>query len=164
MKKFIAIQAAWLAVLTGACVGEAPVRADVPPTVISASSPTVEPVSPAPEETQPAAESTSAVQEPAPAESEAASVSFANDIVPILEAKCIKCHGVESKKEGLDLRTYDDILKGSRNGPVIVPGNANESLFVTLIIEGEMPNRGEPVTPEELRLIMDWVNQGALNN
>lgn len=46
----------------------------------------------------------------------------------------------------------------------IVPGNANESLFVKLIVEGEMPNRGTKVTPEELQLIIDWVNQGALNN
>jgi hypothetical protein len=33
-----------------------------------------------------------------------------------------------------------------------------------LIIAGEMPNRGEMVTPEELQILMDWVNQGALNN
>jgi mono/diheme cytochrome c family protein len=93
-----------------------------------------------------------------------ATVSFTNDVVPIFEAKCIKCHGVETKKEGLDMRTYDDILKGSRKNVILVPGNTNESLFIQLIIQGEMPNRGPRVTPDELQLIMDWVNQGALNN
>jgi hypothetical protein len=47
---------------------------------------------------------------------------------------------------------------------VLVPGDANASLLVELIVKGDMPNRGEPVTPAELQLIMDWVNQGALNN
>lgn len=94
----------------------------------------------------------------------ASSVSFANDVQPILDAKCIKCHGVERVKEGLDIQTYDTIMAGSFNGPVIVPGNANDSLFVQLIVEGEMPSRGTPVTPEELQIIIDWVNQGALNN
>jgi uncharacterized membrane protein len=91
-------------------------------------------------------------------------VSFVNDVQPILNAKCIKCHGVEQVKEGLDIQTYEAIMAGSFNGPVIVPGNANDSLFVQLIVEGEMPNRGTKVTPEELQLIIDWVNQGALNN
>ncbi len=91
-------------------------------------------------------------------------VSFANDIQPILDAKCAKCHGVEQVKEGLDVQTYAALTKGSFNGPVLVPGNANDSLFVQLIVEGEMPNRGTKVTPEELQLIIDWVNQGALNN
>lgn len=91
-------------------------------------------------------------------------VSFANDIQPILDAKCAKCHGVEQVKEGLDVQTYASLTTGSFNGPVLVPGNANDSLFVQLIAEGEMPNRGTKVTPEELQLIIDWVNQGALNN
>jgi uncharacterized membrane protein len=99
------------------------------------------------------------------AEAPAASgVSFANDVQPILSAKCAKCHGVEQVKEGLDVQTHAALMAGSFNGPVIVPGNANESLFVKLIVEGEMPNRGPKVTPEELQVIIDWVNQGALNN
>lgn len=91
-------------------------------------------------------------------------ISFLNDVKPILDARCIKCHGVERTKEGLDLQTYENIFAGSRNGPVLEPGNAEDSLLVQLIVEREMPNRGDPVTAEELQLIIDWVNQGALNN
>lgn len=94
----------------------------------------------------------------------ASGVSFANDVQPILNQKCINCHGVDRIREGLDLRTYDTLFAGSQNGSVITPGDANNSLFVQLIVEGEMPNRGTPVTPEELQIIIDWVNQGALNN
>lgn len=93
-----------------------------------------------------------------------AGVSFANDIKPIFDARCIKCHGVERIKEGLDMQTYENIMAGSRNGPVIEPGNADNSYLVQQIVDGEMPDRGDPVTPDELQLIIDWVNQGALNN
>jgi hypothetical protein len=55
-------------------------------------------------------------------------------------------------------------MAGSRNGSVVEPGNANNSLLVQLIEEGKMPDRGDPVTADELQLIIDWVNQGALNN
>lgn len=60
--------------------------------------------------------------------------------------------------------TYDDLMAGSFNGPVVASGNADESLLVKLIVEGEMPNRGDKVTDAELQIIKDWINQGALNN
>jgi mono/diheme cytochrome c family protein len=94
----------------------------------------------------------------------ATTTSFANNVMPILEAKCIKCHGVEAKKEGLDLRTYEDLMAGSRNGSVLTPGDASNSVLVDLIQRGKMPNRGPKLTPEEIQTIIDWVNQGALNN
>ncbi len=136
-----------------------------------------EPAAPTEAFTQPtdaptATEISVATETPIPATTEApvtdsataTGVSFINDIKPILDTRCIKCHGVDQIKEGLDLQTYENIFAGSRNGSVVEPGNANDSLLVQLIVEGEMPNRGQPVTPEELQLIIDWVNQGALNN
>lgn len=93
-----------------------------------------------------------------------AGISYANDVYPIFEASCIKCHGVESTKEGLDMLTYENLMVGSRNGTVLVPGNAADSLLVQLIVEGEMPNRGPGLTAEQIQIISDWVNQGALNN
>ncbi|MDP1548447.1 MAG: c-type cytochrome domain-containing protein [Anaerolineales bacterium] len=150
-----------LIAILAACGGNAP-----------ASSVDLEPVAPAQaastptEVPAPTGETAPVTEDQATAESEASSsiVSYASDIAPIIDAKCIKCHGIESRKEGLDLLTYDNLMKGSRNGVALTPGDANNSLFVQLIVEGEMPNRGDRVTPEELQLIIDWVNQGALNN
>lgn len=93
-----------------------------------------------------------------------AGVSFANDVVPIFEASCNKCHGVEEIKEGLDLTTYDGVMAGSFNGAVVVPGNANESYLVQQVIDGEMPKRGLGLTDLQIQIITDWVNQGAQNN
>lgn len=117
---------------------------------------------PAPTETSaPAEEAASSAVVEAPA---SANVSFTGDILPIIQNRCVDCHGGRQKKEGLDMKTYESLMAGSRSGPVLVPGDANASLLVELIVKGDMPNRGEPVTPAELQLIMDWVNQGALNN
>lgn len=101
---------------------------------------------------------------PSPSPETLAPVSFVNDIQPIFTARCIKCHGVEQTKKGLDMQTYDNILAGSFEGSVVEPGNASDSLLVQLIVLGKMPNRGPKVTADELKLINDWINQGALNN
>lgn len=91
-------------------------------------------------------------------------VSYAASVKPIFDAKCIKCHGIESTKEGLDMQTYENVMAGSRNGTVITPGDAANSVLVDLIIRGKMPNRGAKLSDEEIQIITDWVNQGALNN
>lgn len=92
------------------------------------------------------------------------SVSFVKDVMPIFENSCNKCHGLEQIKEGLDLRTYEGLLKGSFNGTVITPGNANDSFLVKQLLNGEMPKRGQKLTSEQIQTIIDWVNAGALNN
>ncbi len=91
-------------------------------------------------------------------------ISFAAEVQPILDASCIKCHGVESTKDGLDLQTYQNMMNGSRDGAVILPGDAAKSELVDLIKRGKMPKRGKKLSDEEIRIIIDWVNQGALNN
>jgi hypothetical protein len=45
-----------------------------------------------------------------------------------------------------------------------MPGNANQSLFIKLIEQGKMPKDGNSLSSEELQILIDWVNQGALNN
>jgi uncharacterized membrane protein len=146
-----------LAILT-ACGGNA---AQTPPEPATATA-----TLPQPTATEPPVATESAVptQEATQISSTEASVSFAGNVMPILESRCIKCHGVESKKEGLSLLNYNDLMAGSFNGQVVIPGDTTNSLMVKLIVEGEMPNRGPKITPEELQVIMDWVNQGALNN
>ncbi|MCC6300223.1 MAG: hypothetical protein IT314_13075 [Anaerolineales bacterium] len=95
---------------------------------------------------------------------QAASVSFVNDVFPILKSRCIKCHGGEEVKEGLDLSTYASLMTGSENGPVIAPGDIDNSLLAEQIITQEMPKRGPKLTPPQVQVILDWINQGALEN
>ena len=94
----------------------------------------------------------------------ATGISFSDDVLPIIQSRCINCHGGQKIEEGLVLKTYSDIMAGSNNGPVIVPGDARNSLLVELITNLEMPKKGPKLTPPQIQLITDWVNQGALDN
>jgi uncharacterized membrane protein len=101
---------------------------------------------------------------PAAAEAPAGSVSFANDVMPVLQSRCLNCHGGERVEAGLNMGSYEEIMAGSENGPVIVPGDAANSLLVELVSNQKMPKRGPKLTPPQVQLITDWVNSGAPNN
>ena len=99
-----------------------------------------------------------------PTQAAVTSVSFVNNVLPIFENSCAKCHGVEQIKEGLDLRTYETLIAGSFNGTVVTPGNAKDSFLVQQLLKGEMPKRGPKLTLAQIQIIIDWINAGALNN
>ena len=106
--------------------------------------------------TEPPVATQPAVQDP--------TVSFANDVLPIIQSRCINCHGGDRTEEGLVMLTYADIMAGSDNGPVVFPGDAEHSLLGELVSTQEMPKRGPKLTPPQVQVIMDWINQGALDN
>ncbi len=97
-------------------------------------------------------------------EASALSISFVNDVMPIFNNNCLKCHGGEEIKKGMDLRTYDSLMKGSFNGSVIMPGSADNSFLVEQLLNGEMPKRKPKLPDDQIQIIIDWVNQGAINN
>jgi len=100
-------------------------------------------------------------------------VSFANQIQPILASNCLSCHNTKGegyKKSGLNMETYEKLMKGTKFGPVIIPGNALSSSLV-IIIEGKadpaikMPHGSLQILPEQDRnAIKQWIEQGAKNN
>ena len=57
-------------------------------------------------------------------------LTYANDIRPILETSCFRCHGEQRPKGGLRLDSLDAVLKGGEDGKVIVPGKSKESLLL----------------------------------
>jgi nitrate/TMAO reductase-like tetraheme cytochrome c subunit len=79
-------------------------------------------------------------------------------IGPLFKSKCGNCHG-EDGIQGLNLTTYQTAMQGSVNGPVIIPGDANGSLLVQKQ-SGATPHFGQ-LAPEELQLVIDWINAGA---
>jgi uncharacterized membrane protein len=94
----------------------------------------------------------------------AATVSFAKDILPLLQNRCVNCHGGERTSKGLSLNSFDAVMAGSENGPVVTAGDAANSSLVQMVASGKMPKRGPQLTPAEVQLITDWINQGAKNN
>jgi hypothetical protein len=87
----------------------------------------------------------------------APSNSFAS--IQGLFVKCTACHGVNGQK-GLDLTTYEGLMKGSTTGPVVIAGQPDQSLLVT-VQQGATPHFGQ-FTAEELAKIIDWITAGAL--
>ncbi|HSL43898.1 MAG TPA: c-type cytochrome domain-containing protein, partial [Anaerolineales bacterium] len=84
--------------------------------------------------------------------------------MPIIQSRCINCHGGDRTEEGLSMNTHAEIMAGSDNGSVVTPGDAADSLLVELVATQKMPKRGPKLTPPQVQLITDWVNQGALDN
>lgn len=107
-----------------------------------------------------------AVEDPAATEAApaGATVSFANDILPLLNSRCVNCHGGDRVEEGLILKSHAEIMAGSENGAVVTPGDAASSLLVEMVASGDMPKRGPKLTPPQIQLLMNWVNEGALDN
>ncbi|HEY1083687.1 MAG TPA: c-type cytochrome domain-containing protein [Prosthecobacter sp.] len=98
----------------------------------------------------------------------AKAVVYKDIIAPIMEAKCVSCHGAEKKKGKLQLHDFAAIMKGGSEGDVnVVAGKPDESLLLTRIKlptddDEHMPPSDEPqVTKEELALLKWWIASGA---
>lgn len=146
----------------GAPPTEAPTSTPAPTEAVAPATeaPTEAPIATAAPTEAPAMEAAAATQ---PA-LEGATVSFAGDVFPIIESRCVNCHGGQRIEEGLVLKSHADIMAGSDNGPVVLPGDAADSLLVELVATQKMPKRGPKLTPPQIQLITDWVNQGAPDN
>ncbi len=95
-------------------------------------------------------------------------VSFFEEVLPILEEKCLACHSVSLMEGRLNLEEVSTMLKGGKRGPAIIPGRGSDSLLIKVaarIAEPYMPppDRKDypPLTSEELGLIKLWIDQGA---
>ena len=84
------------------------------------------------------------------------------DIRPLLQAKCWRCHGEQSHKAELDLTTLAGILKGGESGPVVVPGKPDESLLYEKVQSGSMPPvKKDRLSAAEVETLRRWIGQGA---
>jgi hypothetical protein len=92
-------------------------------------------------------------------------VEFERDVMPILRHKCLPCHQGEFLGGGLDLSTPSTIAKGGIGGPVVVRGDSARSPLVQRILgQGGlplMPLSGVPLEPEKVKVVRDWIDQGA---
>ena len=87
-----------------------------------------------------------------------AEVSYKDDVAPILAANCASCHVPGQPgyvASGFDLAGYDSLMKGTRYGPVVIPGDPLTSALV-MLIEGradpslKMPAQEEDTSPIEV--------------
>lgn len=87
--------------------------------------------------------------------------TFERDVLPILNAHCLQCHGGLQQKGKLDLRTLSVIASGGKNGKAIEPGAPEKSLLWQRIENDEMPPRPIKVSAEQKQIILRWIKNGA---
>ncbi len=97
----------------------------------------------------------------------AAGSFYAKHINPILDTNCASCHGEGQAKGGLRMDSYELLMKGGKDGAVIVAGQPEKSLLLTRVTlpQGHkqfMPAEGKPpLSAEQIAWIKAWIQQGA---
>lgn len=100
-------------------------------------------------------------------------VSFKKDVSPIIHDYCLNCHepgGKGFETSGLDMRSYRSLMKGTRFGAVIKPGDSFTSILIQ-VVEGrvhasiKMPyGMSGGLSGGNIAVLKKWVEQGAKDN
>jgi hypothetical protein len=92
-----------------------------------------------------------------------AQVDYNTEIQTIFNANCTSCHiNGGAYQAGLDLSSYDSLMAGSNNGAVIVPEDHANSLLWQKVNSGDMPQNNPDLNSDEVDLIAQWIDEGAL--
>jgi cytochrome c len=90
-------------------------------------------------------------------------------VVPILQANCYTCHAGMNHKGSLRLDSKAGMIRGGRDGAVIVPGDPAKSLLVRLMRhEGPandpmpMPSKKPKLSDADIAVVERWVKAGAV--
>jgi WD40 repeat protein len=92
-----------------------------------------------------------------------AEVSFQRDIWPVFKRHCVGCHSEKKSKGRLRMDDVAALLKGGKTGPLFVAGKPDDSLLITQVSgdKPEMPENEAPLSAAKVKLLRDWVAQGA---
>ncbi|MFO7542776.1 MAG: c-type cytochrome domain-containing protein [Thiobacillus sp.] len=98
-------------------------------------------------------------------------VTYQADIKPIIDANCTACHVMGSdgyEKSGLLLDSYEGLMKGTKFGPVIVPGSSVSSTLFRLVSgladpSIRMPHGKKALSDADISTLATWIDQGAKN-
>ena len=97
----------------------------------------------------------------------AAGIDFAQQVQPVLESACVRCHNAEKTKGDLRLDTAEGFKKGGKNGPVVDSKDLEKSEILRRISlprghEDLMPEEGEPLSGPFKKWLTEWVKAGAV--
>lgn len=95
---------------------------------------------------------------------EAADRHFTDRVKPLLDLRCVSCHGPDKVKGGLRLDSREALLKGGENGPAVVPGQPDRSLLIRAVLHSNkelaMPPK-EKLTTNDIAVLTRWIREGA---
>jgi mono/diheme cytochrome c family protein len=98
--------------------------------------------------------------------------SFSEDILPILKGRCVSCHqpgGAGYEKSGLDLTSYEGLMKGTKFGAMVIPRDPDGSNLMWLLDwraspEVRMPHGKKKLSICDRNAIRAWIREGAKDN
>ena len=98
--------------------------------------------------------------------------SFSEDILPIFKGRCVSCHqpgGAGYEKSGLDLASYEGLMKGTKFGAMVVPRDPESSNLMWLLDwraspEVRMQHGNKKLSICDRNAIRAWIREGAKNN
>ena len=93
-------------------------------------------------------------------------VDFNADVKPLINKKCISCHGGVKRQSGFSLLFRQEALAINKSGKVaIIPGDAENSEMIKRLYltdpEERMPYKHPPLSKDEISILKKWINQGA---
>jgi uncharacterized membrane protein len=95
-------------------------------------------------------------------------ISFQKDVMPLITAKCLPCHGTDSDNPSkLAMESYAEIMAGGRHGVAVIPGNPDSSIMIKKLrvnppFGKQMPLlKKTKLTPEEIAVFESWIKEGA---
>lgn len=94
-------------------------------------------------------------------------ITYQDNVLPLIQANCAKCHNEDKRKADLDLTSYQGVLKGSGSGAVVVAGNPDASKLWKAITQTEdptMPPNQPPLPDKVLEVFKKWIQGGLLEN
>jgi len=99
-------------------------------------------------------------------ETNVTSVSFKQDIAPLLQKKCVTCHGPDKSKGKFRLDSFESLRKPGESGDLpIVPTAPDRSKLFQLITakdpDDRMPQKDDPLSAAQIAVIERWIKQGA---
>ena len=91
-------------------------------------------------------------------------VTYQDQILPLVENNCAKCHNPDKKKGDLDLTSYNGVMKGGGSGPVVVSGNSDSSKLWKCITHAEEPTMppNKKLADKEIDTFKKWIAGGLL--
>src|SRR5688500_17196013 len=94
-----------------------------------------------------------------------APVDFARQVRPLLERRCLECHGGKKVNAGLEVTSAARLLAGGVTGKAVVPRDPRGSYLLQRVRgeggEDRMPPEGPALTAEEIALLARWIEEGA---
>ncbi|MGD8618905.1 MAG: hypothetical protein PVH54_06910 [Gammaproteobacteria bacterium] len=99
-------------------------------------------------------------------------VTYVADVEPIVQQHCLECHaagGQGAEKSGYLMDSYEDVMKGTKFGPVIVPGSSESSSLYRMVAGKtdpaiRMPHGKVPLSDEQIKTIQLWIDKGAIKD